>query len=112
MEGQGGYTYGLAPTTFVAGRAPGHAGDGKRAILLPSGCGPSPWSGQSLLKTDKALLYDNDLLNPNREFNAQRAAQWGIATAFYDPMDAAAAAITCAPSGCRLGRRLGHARVP
>lgn len=93
-----GYTYGLhgTPTTFVLEERLATLEGGKQAILAPSGLAAIALVGQSLLKTGDELLLPDNVYGPSREFARNELAQWGIATAFYDPMDAAslAAAIT------------------
>src|SRR3989344_3149294 len=93
-----GYTYGLhgTPTTFVLEERLATLEGGRQAILAPSGLAAIALVGQSLLKTGDELLLPDNVYGPSREFARNELAQWGIATAFYDPMDAAslAAAIT------------------
>lgn len=93
-----GYTYGLhgTPTTFVLEERLATLEGGKQAILAPSGLAAIALVGQSLLRTGDELLLPDNVYGPSREFARNELAQWGIATGFYDPMDAAslAAAIT------------------
>lgn len=93
-----GYTYGLhgTPTTFVLEERLATLEGGRQAILLPSGLAAIAMVGQSLLTTGDELLLPDNVYGPSREFARNELAQWGISTAFYDPMDAAslAAAIT------------------
>lgn len=93
-----GYTYGLhgTPTTFVLEERLATLEGGRQAILAPSGLAAIALVGQSLLKTGDELLLPDNVYGPSREFARNELAQWGITTAFYDPMDAAslAAAIT------------------
>lgn len=93
-----GYTYGLhgTPTTFVLEERLATLEGGRQAILAPSGLAAIALVGQSLLKAGDELLLPDNVYGPSREFARNELAQWGIATGFYDPMDAAslAAAIT------------------
>lgn len=93
-----GYTYGLhgTPTTFVLEERLATLEGGRQAVLAPSGLAAIALVGQSLLKTGDELLLPDNVYGPSREFARNELAQWGITTAFYDPMDAAslAAAIT------------------
>ena len=94
-----GYTYGLhgTPTTFVLEERLATLEGGKQAILTPSGLAAIALVGQSLLKTGDELLLPDNVYGPSREFARNELAQWGIATAFYDPMDAASLASAITP---------------
>ena len=94
-----GYTYGLhgTPTTFVLEERLATLEGGKQAILLPSGLAAIAMVGQSLLKTGDELLLPDNVYGPSREFARNELAQWGITTAFYDPMDAASLASAITP---------------
>lgn len=85
-----GYTYGLhgTPTTFVLEERLATLEGGRQAILAPSGLAAIALVGQSLLKTGDELLLPDNVYGPSREFARNELAQWGITTAFYDPMDA------------------------
>lgn len=94
-----GYTYGLhgTPTTFVLEERLATLEGGKQAILAPSGLAAIALVGQSLLKTGDELLLPDNVYGPSREFARNELAQWGIATAFYDPMDAASLSSAITP---------------
>lgn len=95
-----GYTYGLhgTPTTFVLEERLATLEGGLQTLLVPSGLAAIALVGQSLLKAGDHLLLPDNVYGPSRDFARHELAQWGIATGFYDPMDAASLAAALTPA--------------
>ncbi|MDH4288469.1 MAG: PLP-dependent transferase, partial [Aquincola sp.] len=92
------YTYGLhgTPTTFTLEERLATLEGGTHCVLVSSGLAAITLVDIALLSSGDAVLLPDNAYGPSKTFARHELAQWGIAHAFYDPLDPAtlAAAIT------------------
>lgn len=93
------YTYGLhgTPTTYQLEERLCTLEGGKQCLLAPSGLAAIACVSLSLLKTGDEVLIPDNAYGPNKALAQAELLQWGIAHAFYDPMDAADLAARISP---------------
>lgn len=88
-KSKAGYTYGLhgTPTSFTLEERIATLEGGLQTLLVPSGLAAIALVDQSLLRSGDEVLIPENAYGPGKELARQELAAWGIAHAFYDPMD-------------------------
>lgn len=85
------YTYGLhgTPTTFALEARLATLEGARHVLLAPSGLAALNLVNQTFLKSGDQLLIPDNVYGPSRASARHELANWGIAHAVYDPLDAA-----------------------
>lgn len=85
------YTYGLhgTPTTYQLEERLCTLEGGKQCLLVPSGLAAIACVALSLLQSGDEVLLPDNAYGPNKSLVQAELLQYGIAHAFYDPMDPA-----------------------
>jgi cystathionine beta-lyase len=92
------YTYGLhgTPTTFTLEERLAALEGGTHCVLVSSGLAAITLVDMALLSSGDHVLLPDNAYGPSKNFARHELARWGIAHAYYDPLDVASlvAAIT------------------
>lgn len=86
-----GFTYGLhgTPTTYQLEERLCSLEGGQQCLLVPSGLCAISTVALGLLSAGDTVLIPDNAYGPNKDFAEHELARWGIAHAWYDPMDPA-----------------------
>jgi len=95
-----GYTYGLhgTPTTFTLEERIATLEGGRFCVLAPSGLSALTLVDMAFLRAGDQVLLPDNAYGPGKAFAVKELAQWGIAHAFYDPLNPADLAARIGPS--------------
>jgi cystathionine beta-lyase len=99
-KNKSGYTYGLhgTPTTFTLEERLATMEVGLQCLLAPSGLSALALVNQALLSAGDQVLLPENAYGPNKDFARGELARWGIAHAFYDPLNPADLAARIMPA--------------
>ena len=86
-----GYTYGLhgTPTTYLLEERLCALEGGLQCVLVPSGLAAIANTALALLSTGDEVLIPDNAYGPSKALAEGELRHWGIAHAYYDPMDPA-----------------------
>ena len=86
-----GYTYGLhgTPTTYLLEERLCALEGGLQCVLVPSGLAAIANTALALLRTGDEVLIPDNAYGPNKALAEGELQSWGIAHAYYDPMNPA-----------------------
>ena len=86
-----GYTYGLhgTPTTYLLEERLCALEGGLQCVLVPSGLAAIANTALALLKSGDEVLIPDNAYGPNKALAEGELRHWGIAHAYYDPMNPA-----------------------
>ena len=84
-----GYTYGLhgTPTTFTLEERIATLEGGRFCVLAPSGLSALTLVDMAFLRAGDQVLLPDNAYGPGKAFAVKELAQWGVAHAFYDPLN-------------------------
>lgn len=86
-----GYTYGLhgTPTTFTLEERIATIEGGQYCVLAPSGLSALTLVDMAFLRQGDEVLLPDNAYGPGKAFAVGELSRWGIAHAYYDPLDPA-----------------------
>ena len=95
-----GYTYGLhgTPTTFTLEERIATLEGGRFCVLAPSGLSALTLVDMAFLRAGDQVLLPDNAYGPGKAFAVKELAQWGVAHAFYDPLNPADLAARIGPA--------------
>ena len=88
-KNKSGYTYGLhgTPTTYLLEERLCALEGGLQCVLVPSGLAAIANTALALLQSGDEVLIPDNAYGPNKALAEGELRHWGIAHAYYDPMN-------------------------